>query len=638
MSYQLLDSIKHPRDIKNYSLEELQLLCQEIRERIIEVVSVNGGHLSSNLGSVELTVAMHKVFDSPKDKFTWDTSHQTYPHKLLTGRNKDFDSLRQFEGTCGFTDPRESEHDHFYAGHAGTSLSLALGLAHSRRLSKGNEHVVCFMGDAALTCGVTLEALNNIPQDLKRFIVIVNDNAMSISRNVGAITQILSRLINNPTSNKFYNDVNTLIKKIPSYGHTLASKGKLLKQSLKNLVSPAVFFEQYGLSYVGPIDGHDVEGVIATLKQVKDLDRPVVIHALTEKGHGMTEGMRQNPINWHGAKPFCSITGKLHPTKAAKPTFPKVFGKQMVKMGDEDPELVCVTPAMSLGSCLDPFMEKFPERSFDVGIAESHAVTFAGGLAHSRKKKVMVSIYSSFLQRALDNLFHDVCLQELPVVFAIDRGGMAGNDGATHNGIYDIAWLNAMPNMVITQPRNGQVLKELMESAFNFQRPTAIRYPNLATEEGDEPLTRRELGRAEVLRTGEDILILPLGHMCDTALEVRKKLQSEFGVTPSVVDPVFVKPLDADLLHRYLKTHKQVVTIEEHSIRGGLGSVINSFLVRHNYHDIQILNIAIPDQFIHHGSHKALCQAIGLTPEAICKRISQHFKLGQAQDQLVTQI
>lgn len=631
MKYPLLDTITAPKDIKGFNTQQLKQLCQEIRERVIEVVSVNGGHLSSNLGSVELTVAFHWVFNSPDDKITWDTSHQTYPHKLLTGRHRDFDSLRQFEGACGFTDPRESPHDHFFAGHAGTALSQALGLATSRDLHGRQNHVLTVLGDAALGCGVTLEALNNIPPDLQRFIVVINDNAMAISKNVGAITRILSRLLNNPTSNKFYEDINKLVQKIPSYGHALATKGMRLKESLKNLVSPAVFFEQYGLCYTGPIDGHNIEDMIAVLEQVKNSDRPVVIHALTEKGHGMTDGMRQNPINWHGAKPFCPKTGKLQAQQSTKPTFPKIFGQHLLKMADQDPEIFTITPAMSLGSCLDPLMEKHPKRCLDVGIAESHAVTFAGGLAKERDCKVVLSIYSTFLQRALDNVYHDVCLQEVPVVFAIDRGGIAGNDGATHNGIYDIAWLNVMPNMVIAQPRNGQLLKELMESAFTYQRPVAIRYPNLETEAGEQPLKRRDLGRGEVLATGRDLLIIALGHCCDTALEVRDRLHKECEVTATVLDPIFVKPLDRDLLHRLLRTHQQVVTIEEHSLRGGLGSIINSFLQRNSYHSTQVLNVGIADRFIHHGSHKALCQALGLTAEAITKRITQHFDLAECE-------
>lgn len=628
MTTPLLETIQGPQDIKKFSTQQLKQLCQEIRERIIEVVSINGGHLSSNLGSVELTVAFHKAFNSPLDKICWDTSHQVYPHKLLTGRNKDFPSLRQFEGLCGFTDPRESPHDHFYAGHAGTALSLALGLAHSRDLHGGDDFIVTVLGDAALGCGVTLEALNNIPPDLKNFVVVLNDNAMAISKNVGAVTRILSRLLNNPTSNKFYSDINHLIRKIPSYGHTLANKGKRIKESLKNLVSPAVFFEQYGLSYVGPIDGHSMEDMISVFEQVKESKGPVVVHALTEKGHGMTDGMRQNPINWHGAKPFCPKTGKLQAKSSSAPTFPKVFGQYMLKMADQDPHLMVITPAMSLGSCLDPLMEKYPSRCLDVGIAESHAVTFAGGLAKNRGTRVVLSVYSTFLQRGFDNLFHDVCLQEVPVVFAIDRGGIAGNDGATHNGIYDLAWLNAMPNMVIAQPRNGQVLKELLESAFSYQRPVSIRYPNLGTEVQEEvPLKRRDLACGEVLAQGEDILVIALGHCCKMALEVRDLLKRDCAANVTVLDPVFVKPLDAELLHRLLKTHQRIVTIEEHSLRGGLGSIINNFLMRNEYYEAQSLNIGIPDQFVHHGSHKALCEAIGLTAEAASKRIIQHFDL-----------
>src|SRR3984957_10805310 len=487
MDYQLLDKIKTPEDIKPFSFPMLNKLAEEIRHRIIEVLSINGGHLASNLGAIELTLALHKVFDAPDDKFIWDVSHQTYTHKLLTGRNDRFSQIRQYKGLCGFSHPKESIYDHFYAGHAGTALSLALGVVKNRDLAKRNEYVIPIIGDATLTCGLALEALNNISRDLKRFIVILNDNAMSISKNVGAITQILSRLLSNPTTNKIYHELDTIVSKIPSYGPMLAQQGHKITESLKNLVSCAAYFEQYGLSYIGPIDGHDIKKLVDVLEGVKESAWPVIIHVLTRKGEGMEEAIK-NPISYHGARPFSRDTGKFLPNPTTLPTFPKIFGAHLLKMAEKDPSVVAVTPAMSCGSCLDDFMKKFPDRCLDVGIAESHAVTFSGGIAYGGKMKVVTSIYATFLQRAFDNLFHDVCLQEIPVVFAIDRAGISGPDGSTHHGIYDICFLNAMPNMVIRQPRNGDVLKELLESAFTWGRPAAIRYPNMATEETDKPL------------------------------------------------------------------------------------------------------------------------------------------------------
>jgi 1-deoxy-D-xylulose-5-phosphate synthase len=625
MPYKFLPQIHQPEDIKNLSIGELGELAAEIRHRIIEVLSVNGGHLASNLGVVELTLALHKVFNSPQDKFIWDVSHQTYVHKLLTGRNDRFHKIRQFKGLCGFSHPKESPHDHFQAGHAGTALSLALGVAKNRDLTKRKEYIIPIIGDASLTCGLTLEALNNMSRELKRFIIILNDNAMSISENVGAITRILSRLLSNPTTTRIHQELDTIVSKIPSYGPMLAEKGHKITESLKNLVSPAAYFEQYGLSYIGPIDGHDLKKLVDVMERIQDSTWPIVLHVLTRKGEGM-EAAIKNPVSYHGARPFSKDTGKFLPAPSTALTFPKIFGAHILEMAEKDPSVIAITPAMSAGSCLDEFMKKFPDRCLDVGIAESHAVTFAGGIAYGSKMKVFMSIYATFFQRAFDNLFHDVCLQELPVVFAVDRAGISGPDGSTHHGIYDISFLNAMPNMVITQPRNGQVLKELMESSFSWKRPTAIRYPNMATEDATAPLKERELGKGEVLIEGDDLLIISLGHMNTVALKVLPLLK-ELGINATLLDPVFVKPLDADLLCRLLINHQKIVTLEEHSIASGMGSIINNFLMRQGFSHVQILNLGIPETFIEHGSNLDLLTEIGLTPELIVKKIQSHFSL-----------
>ena len=622
----LISKIQSPQDIKDYSFDKLDALALELRQRIIEVLSINGGHLASNLGSVELTIALHKVFDSPSDKLIWDVSHQTYSHKILTGRNEQFPSVRKHKGLCGFSHPKESAHDHFLAGHAGTALSLALGVAKNRDLTKRDEHILPIIGDATLTCGVSLEALNNIPRDLKKFILILNDNAMSISKNVGAITHILSRLLSNPTTNKIYHELDNIVSKIPNYGSRLAKHGHKITESLKNLVSPAAFFEQFGLSYVGPIDGHDIKKLVDTFEALKDSEWPVVVHVLTNKGQGMTEAIK-NPISYHGVKPFDVGTGKFLPTPAAKPTFPKIFGTHLLQMAENDPSIVAITPAMSAGSMIDGFMKKFPDRCIDVGIAEGHAVTYAGGIAYGKKMKVVASLYSTFLQRAFDNIFHDVCLQENPVVFAIDRAGLAGPDGSTHNGIYDISFLNAMPNMIITQPRNGLLLKELLESSFSWGRPAAIRYPNIPTDEcAGEPLTNREIGKGEVLVEGEDILLIGLGHMAYTALEVKNLLHT-VGVNATVLDPIFVKPLDVELLSQLLQTHRRIVTIEEHSLISGLGSIINNFLITQGFTNVQVINLGIPETFVEQGTHAELLNELGLTPEKIFRRLVLQFNL-----------
>jgi len=631
----LLPQLESPERIKNLSVEQLQQLAKEIRARIIEVMSVNGGHLASNLGAVELTLALHKVFDSPKDKFIWDVSHQSYVHKLLTGRNDRFDTVRQFKGLSGFTHPKESPHDHFHAGHAGTALSLGLGVAKTRDLEGRDDYVLPIIGDATLTCGLSLEALNNISRDLKRFIVILNDNEMSISKNVGAITRILSRMVSNPTTHRLYQELDALLSKVPAYGGSLSKQGHKFTESLKNLFSSAAFFEHYSLSYIGPIDGHDQNKLIDALERVKDSNWPIILHVLTNKGHGMGVAQK-NPVTWHGAKPFCPDTGKFLPAPATKPTFPKIFGKQLLEMAKKDPDIVTVTPAMSAGSCLDNLMREFPDRCLDVGIAEGHAVTFSGGLAYGGAKKTVVSIYATFLQRAFDNLFHDVCLQELPVLFAIDRAGIAGGDGQTHNGIYDISFLNAMPNMAIAQPRNGHLLKELMESAFSWNCPAAIRYPNLPTEESEGVIQKREAGKGEILSDGKEILIVALGHKVETAFAL-KELLREYGADPTILDPVFIKPLDSELLCKLLMDHRRIVTIEEHSVVCGMGAILNNFLMTQGFTDLQVLNFGIPETFVEQGKQAQLSEELGLDAESIAKRVVREFGLKKDKKELKEQ-
>lgn len=622
MSNPLLEAIASPDDLKELERNQLVQLSAEVRQRIIDVLAQKGGHLSSNLGAVELTVALHYVFDSPKDKFLWDTSHQTYAHKLLTGRGGLFDQIRQYQGLCGFSNPDESLHDHFFAGHAGTALSLALGMAKNRDLSGRNESVIAVVGDAAFTCGLTLEALNNISPDLKNFIIILNDNAMAISENVGAISDLFGRLMNNPKS-----DLTLTAALQKKFGHHLLRRGRSVCLSGQSLVSPAGFFAQFGLSYYGPFDGHDVKRLVSLFESVKEREvGPIVLHLLTNKGQGM-DLATEDPTGYHGPKGFDLRTGQLKTGDPAQLTFPKIFGRQILKMAETDPSLVVITPAMSAGSCLDPMRDQFPDRCLDVGIAEGHAVTCAGGIAYGGKMKVVCSIYATFLQRAFDNLFHDICLQKLPVLFAIDRGGIAGGDGHTHNGIYDISFLYAMPNMVICQPRNGQLLVELLESAFSWGRPTAIRYPNLSTEAPSQPLQPRPLATGELIARGADLLIIALGHKCATALEVREKLRAEVKVEATVVDPVFLKPLDADLLHRLLLTHKMVVTIEEHSLEGGLGMIINNFLISQGYSQAQVLNIGIAPQFVAQGDHRSLTRELGLDADSIAEQIALHFSL-----------
>lgn len=619
----MLSNILGPGDIKSLSFQELEDLAAEIRQRIISVLSVNGGHLASNLGMVELTLALHYVFNTPNDKLIYDVSHQTYTHKLLTGRNSHFEGIRKYKGLCGFSHPEESQYDHFYAGHAGTALSLALGVAKNRALHKRDEYIIPVIGDATLTCGMVLEALNNLPHDIKRFIVVLNDNAMSISNNVGAITNILGRILGVPMMNKFRSEKSSK-EHLEAHIERWARAKSMLKIE-SGMTSPPAFFEQYGLSYTGPIDGHDIKKLIQQLNVLKKAEGPCLLHVVTTKGKGMPEAM-QNPITHHGAKPFNPDSGKFLPNPSSKPTFPKVFGKHILEMAKKDPQILAVTPAMSFGSCLDSFKKEFPDRCIDVGIAEAHSVTYCAGIAYGQEMKVFSSIYATFLQRALDNVFHDVCLQKIPVVFAIDRAGISGADGPTHHGIYDIGFLKVMPNIVICQPRDGKVLKELMNEAFNWKLPTAIRYPNKITEEDDGVLQKRAFGKGEVLIQGKDILIIALGHMNTEALQVHNKLK-ERGIESTVFDPIFIKPLDEEKLEELLQTHSMVVTIEEHSVHGGLGNTINQYLVQNQKLHIQVLNKGIPDLYLQQGSRDELLSEIGLLPDQITEDIIECFGL-----------
>lgn len=623
MDYPLLYQIDKPSDLRTLSLDELQNLAEEIRQKIIEVLSKNGGHLSSNLGIVELSIALHTIFDSPFDKFIFDVSHQSYPHKLLTGRRERFDTIRAFNGLSGFTDPTESAHDHFYAGHAGTALSLALGMAKSREITEDSYHVLPILGDASLTCGLTLEALNNIPKNLQKLIVILNDNEMSISENVGHVKQIMSRLLSHPRSNKLYHEVQGMLSKVPGYGHQLARQGQKFTESIKHLVSPAAFFEQFGLTYVGPIDGHDIDKLLHTFKALKENKRPIIVHVMTVKGKGMPIAI-ENPTPYHGVKPFDKTTGKFLTIPNSKPTFPKIFGKHIKKMADNNPNLLAITPATAAGSALENFMQAYPERCIDVGIAEGHAVTFAGGIAKNRKMTVFMVIYATFLQRAFDNLFHDVCLQKTPVIFAIDRSFISGPDGPTHHGIYDISFLNAMPNMVIAQPRDGHLLKELMESAPSYQRPTAIRYPNLPTEDFTQELKHRPMGKGEVISYGKEILIIASGQMVERAIEVKNLLEKE-NVNPTILDPIFLKPLDSDLLLDLLSSHYFIITIEEHAKHVGLASILSHFLINHGFSHLTLLNIGIEDQFLPHGKNSFLYQYLELDALSIANKIRKHY-------------
>ncbi len=610
-------------ELKKLSIEDLPAVARDIRARILSVLSKNGGHLASNLGSVELTLALHYVFSSPQDRLIFDVGHQCYTHKLLTGRDTEaFTKIRKSGGWSGFTHPKESPHDTFFAGHAGTALSLGLGLAHSRS-TDSSSHILPILGDAALTCGLTLEALNNIPLSLHRFLVILNDNAMSISKNVGGITTILSRLLSRPSSYRFSRQIDHYLSRIPLYGDTLVRNKKKWSEACKTLFSVAPFFEHFGLHYSGPIDGHDFNQLIPFLQSLQDQSMPILAHIHTQKGRGLSEA-EADPIAFHGVRPFCFDDCQYQPIPSTDWTFPKIFGDFLLEYGAAHPELRVVTPAMSLGSCLDPFFRRHPQQSFDVGIAEGHAVTFAAGLAKDRSLSVVCSIYCTFLSRAADSILHDVCLQEIPVVFALDRAGFAPADGATHHGIYDLSYLTAFPRMAVCQPRDGQMLVDLLFSAFEWKQPVAIRYPNTIAERPSSPPQFRPLGKGEIVSPGTDLVIFALGTLVSVAKKVRESLLNK-GIEAMIVDPIFVKPLDGELISHLLLSHSKLVVVEEHSLQGGLGQTISQFLHQQGFDSTQLCCIGVPDRFFDHGSHPELYQHVGLDAQQITNKILLEF-------------
>jgi 1-deoxy-D-xylulose-5-phosphate synthase len=628
-SSSILSQIKGPDDVKKLSLTQLKFLAEEIRNTIIKTVACNSGHLASNLGIVELSIALHYVFHSPHDKIIFDTSHQTYAHKILTGRYDNFASLRKKGGISGFAHHLESPHDHFSIGHAGTAISSALGLCEQRNILHDNEHVIAVIGDGSLTCGLTLEAINNIPSSLSKLIIILNDNKMAISPSVGNIKNILSHILNSPTSNKMYESIKRMILKIPACGGNIAKHCKKLLQSFRGLLTPSLFFEQFNLAYVGPIDGHDTKRLIETLKAMKDFSRPVLIHVLTNKGQGMPIA-RENPLSYHSAAPFDIETGKFLSSSTYK--FCHIFGEYLLQKAQQDETIFAITPAMLVGSGLMSFKDKFPKRCIDVGIAEGHALTFSAALALKGKLKVVTSIYSTFLQRAFDNILQDVAMQNIPLIIAIDRAGLNAHDGCTHHGIYDIGLLNSMPNMNIVQPRNGTVLKEVLDLAFRINRPIAIRYPHLVVLENEDSKVERHLGKGEILyreeasdKLGKRLLIVSLGHCYELAFKVKEKLLS-YDITTTIVDPVFIKPLDELLFDELLKTHDYVVTIEEHAINCGFGSILNNFIIQNGY-AVKVINMGIGDTFVQHGNREELLKDVGLEVNGIVVKILNNFKM-----------
>ena len=625
----LLEHIQSPKDLKKLSEAQLPQVADEVRKLIISTLAKTGGHLASNLGAVELTITLHYIFDTPKDKIVWDVGHQAYPHKILTGRREQFHTIRQPGGLSGYCKLTESPYDAFGAGHSSTSISAALGIAEARDLRGGHFNVAAVIGDGSLTAGLALEGLNNAGGKKRRkFMVVLNDNEMSISPNVGALSRYLSRIITGNFYNKLKAEVEHLVKTIPSVGESMFKLGKRFDEYLKGFITPGIWFEELGFKYVGPIDGHDLPQLLETFRNVRDhVDRPTLIHVVTRKGKGFKQA-EKDAISYHGASPFCVDTGEFTKQETpAPPSYTKVFGDSLTRLAEKDEDVVAITAAMCPGTGLVGFAERFPERFFDVGIAEQHAVTFAAGLATQGLKPV-AAIYSSFLQRAYDQVFHDVCLQNLPVTFALDRAGLVGADGPTHHGVFDYSFLRHLPNMVVMAPKDENELQHMLKTAIEHPGPASVRYPRGSGTgvELDAELKALPLGKAEVLREGSDLLILAIGNPVSAALEAARNLGEDETLDIAVVNARFVKPLDKELILQYARGCGKVVTVEENALQGGFGSAVLELLQEHGMHHVQVRCIALPDQYIEHGNLVQLRRKYGLDAEGIEKVVREMLR------------
>ncbi len=613
----LLKRIDSPKDLKKLRLPQLPKLAEELREVIVKTVAENGGHLAPNLGVIELTIALHYVFDSPRDKIVWDVGHQSYAHKLLTGRRNDFHTLRQYGGIAGFPKRSESPHDIVDTGHSSTSISAGLGLITAQDFLNQEGRVVVVIGDGSMTAGLAFEGLNNAGHLKKDLIVILNDNEMSISPNVGALSSYLSRKLTGRVARRIKRDLEGLVTHLPG-GEHLLSVIKKSEDALKCILTPGMLFEALGFRYVGPIPGHNIEALIETLRNVKNLEGPTLVHVLTKKGKGYPPA-EEEPERFHGLGPFEIATGRPKKGKTKPPSYTNVFSRVMVRLGEEEPRLVAITAAMPTGTGLKAFGEHFPDRFFDVGIAEQHAVTFAAGLALGGMIPVC-AIYSTFLQRAYDQIIHDVALTNLHVVFAIDRGGIVGEDGPTHQGQFDLTYLRAVPNMVVMAPKDENELQHMLYTAIKHDGPIAVRYPR-GSGVGvslDWELREIPIGKAELLREGEDLLILAIGNMVYPSLEAAERL-AEQGLSVAVVNARFAKPIDEELIVSFAKQIGRVLTVEENTLLGGFGSAVLEVLAEHGV-QVPVKRIGLPDIFIEHGAPALLREKYGLTPEGIYQK------------------
>lgn len=615
----ILDTINKANDIKNVPVGELPQLATEIREFLIDHISRTGGHLASNLGTVELTMAMHLSFNLPEDKLVWDVGHQAYTHKILTGRKDEFDTLRQFGGMSGFPKRRESDCDSFDTGHSSTSISAGLGYVKARDLAGGDNYVVSIIGDGALTGGLALEALNNAAENQSNFIIVLNDNNMSISPNVGAISSVLTGIRGDNAYRDINDNVKSSLKKIPVYGDKIVSQVQKAKSGIKHLILPGMRFEDMGLTYLGPVDGHDIGKLCKIFKIAKKMNTSVIVHVITEKGRGY-EPARLKPEKFHGISPFDVTTGKTF--AAPKTTYTEVFSRKICDMAKHDDKIVAITASMAAGTGLGRFQKRFPLRFFDVGIAEEHAVTFAAGLAAGGLKPYF-AVYSSFLQRAFDEILHDVCIQGLHVVFMIDRAGLVGSDGETHQGIYDYSYMNIIPGMTVMAPKNRLELMDMMEFANSFDGPIAIRYPRGAVSDiFSDYKTEVSFGKAEHIYDGEGTAIMTIGSSIEEGAKVYKKLK-ERGENPTLINARFENPVDKELIEQLAKNHDKLLTIEENISAGGFGMNVLR-IVNENRYDIKVVNASLPDEYIQHGSVSKLKESCGFTPDAIIEKLDRY--------------
>ena len=621
----LLDRVASPKDLRQLSLDELAVLAKEVREEVISVVSEVGGHFASTLGAVELTLALHHAFNTPDDRLVWDTGHQAYAHKMISGRREALMTIRQFKGLSGFLSREESEYDVFGAGHAGTAISAALGMVVAKNLQRADHKVVAVISDGGLSAGLTFEGLNQAGHLENDLIVVLNDNSIFIDPRVGALSSFLSKQFTTEFSLKIQGHLKQLLRTLPAVGEDLYHAARKLKDSFLGLVTPGILFEALGFQYVGPIDGYSLPEMVETFHNVKKIDRPTLVHVITKKGKGYGPA-EEDPVRYHSVTPFHVLTGKPKKNKGPVPTYTEIFARGLIRLAKENPKVIGITAAMGSGTGIDKFSHELPGRAYDVGIAEQHAVTFAAGLATEGWIPV-VAIYSTFLQRAYDQIVHDVCVQNLHVVFALDRGGLVGADGPTHHGVFDLAYMRHVPNMVIMAPMDENELQHMLKTALEHNGPICLRYPR---GEGwgtalDEEIRSLEIGQGKQLRGGKDLAILALGHTVVPALRAAQDL-SQLGIDAGVINARFVKPLDRELIVQTARRVPYLLTIEDHVLEGGFGSAVVELLADEEVSGIHIRRLGIPDRFIPHGTQDELKMLCGIDQQAIFHAAVQMIK------------